>query len=812
MYNIQNLRWLMKKFYIGVLFVILLFAIFGCTEATFTTGQTTNITTSASSTSSQLLSTTDNINYYNDELDNPLAGTDVGGVDILNFSETESKFTLENENIRIVFNSDNGSINEICNKMSKIYFTRNNQTSFGIKIQKRNTELLFSTFSYSVIEDIAEVKSIRLIWVFAHTLTAIIDVHLHVEDSEVVFNLQILNNDPNDPVVSVKYPNIENFGSLYLPERDYFASPIASGYLFNNPTFNFNSEVFRGITKEEGIYPSGWNNPMQFMAYYSEGIGGFVLWTRDSGSTIKSYEFIGKGTDKLTTGIYHYLDDSAITDVNFNYDIAISCLSQGYWEEAADMYRDWAINQPWGDKGKLSARTDIDSSLFEETGLVNFGIRGDGSTYWLDLSSIYDLYHEKINAKITNIFLNSWQRIHLSNEFNSDWDSYFPANLNNVFINQINSYDDQFILFEFNTLYNKNYFKTVVDGWADRAVRNFNGTKSIFSWRSGSDFREWYFICPSTEEWVDFSFSKDQEMLEYGANGLYHDVGVAAVAPRMCFDSSHPHGTRINIIEDYIEIERQSKQLAIDNGSNSVGQELIFEQLLPYVDFYQARANAGLLSWMESDRFRGLLENGSANKIPLFDYVYHEYGGLRVDGFMMPLSEIGGGYYYTLAKTVLEGGLPEFNYEFMPTTLQYDEIDMDMLAFVGELAKARTDYGKNYLVYGKMVKAPNTGLGKITFSFRNSNIVLGNEILQGSIIVDKVVTSAFQSNGKTAIFLCNITPEDLECNFILQAERDYGIEFGSVYINGVKLGDIVDGKANISLSLNSREVMMIEIY
>ncbi len=805
----------MRRMLILVSLLSLGVTILGCNQTTTTTATTdiTSMTTaSTSETNASTTTTSTLLDYYDNEYTNPLKGIDVGGTDNLNLTYGSSTVTLENEYIRVVFNKNNGSLREVCNKISKVYLTQNNLLSFGIKIQKASKELiLFSDFSIETIADDSAMKTIRLTWEFEKDLVAIVDASLAETSKEVVFRLQLQNNLASDPVISVKYPLIENFGTLYEPERDLFASPVATGYLFENPTINFNLSNFKGITKDLGMYPSGWEYPMQMMAYYSKGIGGFSFWTRDSGTVIKSFEFTGAGTPKLKAGVYHFLDEIADGDVVFDYDIAITCLEKGVWEEAADLYRSWALNQPWASKGALRERTDIDQDLFENTGLVNFGIRGNGSVYWPDLPDIYELFHTTLDTKIFNIFLNSWQRIHISNEFNSDWDSYFPPNLNYNFIAQINDYGDSFALFEFNTLYNKNHYLVISDGWVARAIELRNGNKALFTWTSGSDLREWYFICPSFSEWSSFSLAKDQEILNYGSNGLYHDVGTAAVAPLQCFDATHSHWPKVNIIPDYIELERLSKELALENGKYSVGQELIYEQLLPYIDYYQARANAGLLSWMESDRFRVLLANGSATKIPLFDYVYHTHGALRIDGFMMPLTELGGGYYHTLAKTVLEGGLPEFNFEFMSTTLQLEEVDAEMLSFVGELAKARTTYGKSFLVYGEMVTAPQIGTGTISFDFKNSNVVSGSSILQGTVTVDKIVTSAFRHGDEVALFFCNITDSAIESAFVINAGRDYGLNEGGVYVDDTLINSFSEGKAFVNMTFEPRKVYMLKL-
>ena len=647
----------------------------------------------------------------------------------------------------------------------------------------------------------------------------------------VCFDVAIEGNVADEYIISVEYPVFNGIKELCEGGNDQFISPVATGFLFDDPAKNFNgtSYSFTGIDKSLGMYPSGWEYPMQFMAYITKNVGGFYIGTTDGGCTVKSFTFTGVGNNTLRAGVHHFLDDLAEENVTFDYEIQVANLTEGYWQEAGDRYFEFAKDQEWMQKGKLEDREDINTGLFEDTVLVNFGIAGNrtdtpGNSITEHAKEqrerLYKLYTETLDGNIFNIYLNYWQRNHVSNEFNSTWDTYFPGSVDEDFRNQILENGDQMLLFEFNTLYNANYQlgSDTNKLWRSRAIQQLRGGKSIFTWTSATDHREGWFICPSVEEWKEFCIAKDTEILKtYGANGLYHDVGTAAVAPQQCYDTSHAHGTRVNIIPEYIEIERLSKELASDYGQYSVGQELIYEQLLPYVDYFQARANGGLLSWMENDRFRDVLEAGDAVKIPLFDYVYHAYGGLRVDGFMMPYEELGDGYYYAMAFTVLNGGLPEYNYEFSNLADVIDKVHMPYLEFINELGAARTTYGKEFLVYGTMKKAPTVDTGTVSYEYLNSNVVLKNDTLRGIATFDRVITSAFEHDDKIGVFLMNISEEDLNTKFILEAGRFYGIETGKVKCYDTTTGtytdlaDVKNGEAKCSVDLASRKVVMLVI-
>src|SRR5690606_10187892 len=152
---------------------------------------------------------------------------------------------------------------------------------------------------------------------------------------------------------------------------------------------------------------------------------------------------------------------------------------------------------------------------------------------------------------------------------------------------------------------------------------------------------------------------------------------------------------------------------------NIVGHELIFEQLLPYLDYYQARANAGMMGWMEHDRIKAVLNAGTAQKIPLFDYVYSGYGARRMDGYAYADASQGGMYYHSMAVTALNGGIPEYNFEFLDFAdyMTLEETDREMLRYIDELSTMRTTYGKRYLTYGTQVRAPEVGAGTVSYHF-----------------------------------------------------------------------------------------------
>lgn len=728
--------------------------------------------------------------FYEEIFSNPLADRDVGGTDSLTLQESDNRYTLENGDVRMVLSKENGSICQYVNKQSKVYLVEDAQTAAPLRVcrQDGTDSAAFAAFDCQIQNDDAETKALALSWTLEDGTIIRAGVSLRADAQETVFRLSVENIDLSNPIVSVEYPIFEQVDTLYEPQQDYFVSPVVTGVLFRDPVSNFNSGTFAGIDKDTGMYPSGWNVPMQFQGYYSKGIGGFIFWTRDGTDGIKSFTCTGKESG-LRMSIHHFLDDIGQSAYSFDYDIVVGNLVKGTWQECAEVYKSWATQQSWCEKGYAKDRTDLNKQLYENTALVNFGFPYTGKLSIAEQTALYTLMKEHVGGGFLNILFSQ---------------SDYAVDLTKQ--NQ-----DLLTFFEFNT------FSTLDQTeFRDNIIRSVDGSRARYGTLVNGV--EYYYQCPASSLWRENRLGVEQDYYtDFAVDGFYHDVGIAAVHPLQCFDTSHAHGTRVNILSDAIQQVAEAKQYAVETGIHSVGQELIFEQLLPYVDYYQARAGGSVTSWMEHDRFMPVLENGSAEIIPLFNYVYGQYGALRMDGYLSADVLLGDGYYALAAGVALNGGLVEYNYEFLNQNeyLRAEELDLARLDFIGELGQARLTYGKEYLVYGAMVKAPEIGTGQSTYSYFNKNYQDGVG-KSGQLTVDDVVVTAFESEGKIAVFLCNTTGESIEARFILNTLRDYGIDSAAVTLRSASSEDsqmaaVEDGKAKIQLDLEPRKVYMLEI-
>lgn len=746
--------------------------------------------------------------YFNQEDKEAHKVSEISGYNELTIFEKGSSLTLENQAVKLVLDRSSGAIQTLANKEVGVYLLKDSPSSTPLMIEYLDGRYAYTphTTSYTISKT-SDYVSATYTWGYSQNLEIISTISLGKNSNEVEFSLDIKNNRQSDSLYYVEYPYLNNISRLYSSEKDKFFHTYANGYVFDDPCKNFNRNDFNGIKWYMGLYPYGFGSTMQYMSYYVEQYGGFHFQTYDKGYTIKSFTATGMGNDTLHMGIRHYLDDISSGDKSF-YKIGISNLVKGNFEESAEKYYEFAKETPWAQKqGKLEATNSYLKDFVEDTTLVNFAPHvGLSSKSWQDWENIYDVLKEaQKGGKIFNIIGNDWQRLHSISYMNGEMDTMFPAVVDEEMWAQMQE-SDYTAFFEFNNMYN-----TKAASEEDYDFRRGQSTKDRYLnpqilGDTVNDSISWYYMCPE-DSWYNFGLEKSNIFVnDYNVDFLYHDCGYC-VAPRTCFDTSHSHGTRVNIIPDEIAF---LDKLTRDTGK-IVGEELISEVFVGTVGYYQARANAGPMGFMDINDIRVVVEDNTATKVSAFDYVYHGYGIVRTDGFMKPIKESGNLFYYIMGFTALEGGIPQLNYEYLKASFNSHEIVEDYMNYLSKLAEIKLNEGNKYLSYGKMKKAVDVGAGKIQYSYLNTSTSSADIVFSGKYNVNKVVSSAYEYNGTIGLFFSNITAEDINANFVINAKKYYGIETGKVYLGDKVIADVKDGIAKVSLDLLSRDVTLLTI-
>lgn len=162
--------------------------------------------------------------------------------------------------------------------------------------------------------------------------------------------------------------------------------PESGKYAVARPSPGRGGELISACDQKlSGRYPgSDW--PMQFVSFSTAG-NGVYLAALDPEARAKEFVvepvkgldsqrypilFIGRNHRKFDPEpgervyIEHYPDDMGVqgSDYPDHYPLAFG-VYRGGWAEAAKMYRPWALNQQWTQKGPLSQRSDIPESILK---------------------------------------------------------------------------------------------------------------------------------------------------------------------------------------------------------------------------------------------------------------------------------------------------------------------------------------------------------------------------------------------------------------------------------------------------------------
>jgi hypothetical protein len=239
---------------------------------------------------------------------------------------------------------------------------------------------------------------------------------------------------------------------------------------------------------------------------------------------------------------------------------------------------------------------------------------------------------------------------------------------------------------------------------------------------------DWIAMCPVQSGWRKVVCESAEDMAGSGplrhhqiwvdenqggcrSDCLYYDIGPCAGVPTHCYAANHAHppGAGKAITQAYVSLFEESQRRASQarGAYVPIGTECVSEPFVGCLDLYYAR-NAGFNLDMEVFPYvRDLtwLPDGRMEIVPLFPFIYQEYGPLAVQGiyclYPWGLSEAEDYFTWAEARTILWGGLiVSFPLARGP------EPSQSRVRFVRNLVGARTSIARDYLAYGRMQRPP----------------------------------------------------------------------------------------------------------
>jgi len=640
-----------------------------------------------------------------------------------------------------------------------------------------------------------------------------------------------LQNKSESTVNSLEYPLISNISSITKDgHNDYFVHSLATGVQIQNPLRNFDdkSNGFRYMP-----YPEGFSGAtMQFLSYYGRGKGGLYFAAYDKEGYLKWLNFYKNDNNLLEVSFIHACEDmGAEKGLVVPYQIVVKLLDGDGWYEAADIYKEWAVQQFWCQKGLLSDREETSKAswLLEDIGVATFGINASHDrTDWLTK------YQKEINTKMFHILGPDWayKTQDFGNSVPGGYDDWFPTKFNRGNLEVMKANGDKFAPFEFDYLFNVNG----ADGeYGGKALQKIPKAKSIDSYN-------FPLLCPVDSFVQNLHVRRDVKLQEEAdVDSIYYDISANNIM-KICMDKSHGHsvgaGKQVTMgyRRNYLETKEAMEKVA-GNRYIPMGTEMINEVFLDILDYYQARAGGQPAAPLEGWNLRDLFKSGDAELIPLFTYVYHEYGAVRLDGWGKLVEEIGDLFYFTVARTYLWGGIYELNYEYSPMEVinaQENNVEehyypfeqrgyhfnVEMAHYLSKFANWRTGKGQKYLAYGKMLKPLKFLCDSIKLNWHLYNCAKDFKEYNdsGELEVDSIVHSAWQfQNESIGLFFANVSDRERKIEIELDSKVEQlkkqsikvllHTETDADELFSMKIGD----NKHIEFTIPKREVVLIEL-
>ncbi|MFC5649937.1 DUF6259 domain-containing protein [Paenibacillus solisilvae] len=680
---------------------------------------------------------------------------------------------LTNGVIRVGISETDGSIRSIRDERSGMEYIAAGTGGDSFRLETdRETSGAFLNFSCKK-SSTADKQEAELTWMAINGVKVNARITVAAGKDEIEFSCEA-DNEPGAGMISLEYPIIPDLRTITDEGKDdYVAHSFATGFKVRNPMANFEHE---GPGLRFMPYPESFSGAsMQFFSYYGMGRGGLYFAALDGEGYAKWLNFYKNRGGLLEASFIHGCEDIGPgKGLQIPYSVIVRPLEGKDWYEAADLYRSWAERQDWCAKGKLTERAEEEACrwLHEEIGVATFGINaGSDRTKWLHK------YHEYIRTPMFHILGPDWTNAPQTfyKGVPGGFDDWFPTRFNRDNIDCMRDYGDKFAPFEFDYLF---HFDGADGNRGKEAAQRFpEHKKSIDGYR-------FPFICPAHSYTQDLHIRRDETLQRSDqVDSIYYDISANNIL-KVCLDDSHGHpvGAGREIADAYKDNYIRTKEAMIKEAGKYVpmGTEMMNELYLDVLDYYQARAGAQPAAPLEGYLLRGLLKTGDAELIPMFTYVYHEYGALRMDGWGKLVEEIGTLYYFTVARTYLWGGLYELNYEYSPLEALDDgtenppdehyypfeprgyKFSADRARYLAMFAELRTGIGSKYLAYGRMLHPLDFECGKLRMNWFHYNH--GKETKEyndsGELTVDSVVHAAWRYKDESVgLFFANVSGE-----------------------------------------------------
>ncbi|MBM3891324.1 MAG: hypothetical protein FJ388_19600, partial [Verrucomicrobia bacterium] len=187
-----------------------------------------------------------------------------------------------------------------------------------------------------------------------------VTVTLREDDPLTRWRISVTNRSRSWGLWNVIFPVLELAPLGRDPSDNFLALGRARGIVVRDPFRPPDGKVAFGMMSASGAYWPGTFN-MQFQALYDQAGAGLYLATHDGGGYKKSFYIMPQsGGRVLEYKVGHYPANMGWPAENYrlNYDVCVGPF-RGDWFDACQLYRAWALKQPWCARGPMATRRDV---------------------------------------------------------------------------------------------------------------------------------------------------------------------------------------------------------------------------------------------------------------------------------------------------------------------------------------------------------------------------------------------------------------------------------------------------------------------
>jgi hypothetical protein len=503
---------------------------------------------------------------------------------------------------------------------------------------------------------------------------------------------------------------------------------------------------------------------LQLLAYH-DAEAGLLCMTLDGNGWVKHLR-VARITGALDLSFEHNPDERPSTNIDLPYETILQPF-RGGWQEAAGIYRQWALRQKWARK-KLAER-DLPLFLKKPLPIVTFEIRGDA--YSAEWSMYFPPSNRLVNpeyhpSKIPEL-MERYSRFFGSRVISQPfaWEHIAPWIAGEYFppiggeqlwartSAALRRAGDPLFLMLSGARWGVNMDNVGYDT-REHFLKEIAPMAAAYD-PSGKPVEEqppWAIsmaLCVGTKFTQDHIAESFKGCLKRGASLVQYDQNHGGAAT-VCYRQGHGHppGYGRWMVEEtervFQRIQSESKRL---NPNFVFAVEEPCEYFIPYWELYMGRPYAFFGTGYDPTTHR--------KGVPVFIYVYHDfllgYGGSNEIDISHPYAEA-----IKVARKFVNGTMLEIDPGKPAFRLDAEPSPTEELRLARSCLKALQTYANTYLVAGSMLREPEVrDEKKVRVRMWRDNTIRERFENMQSVEIPLVLCSAWTAGGKVAYTFAN---------------------------------------------------------